>query len=237
LTSDPERSQAFYAEIFGWVAEPPAEEHGGYVNFDLDGERIAGCMRNNGSGAPDMWSVYLAVRDAEATIGAATRHGSQVIVPAGQVGTLGTFAVVKDPGGAAVGMWQPGEPKGFGVLDEPGAPSWFELHTRAYDDSVQFYKDVFAWDAHAASDTPEFRYTTYGQDDAALAGIMDASGFLPDGVPSYWAVYFSVDRADKTLEQITDLGGAVVQPAEDTPYGRLATASDPTGAVFKLRQA
>jgi predicted enzyme related to lactoylglutathione lyase len=49
-------------------------------------------------------------------------------------------------------------------------------------------------------------------------------------------VYFHVDNADKTLAQITDLGGAVVQPAEDTPYGRLATASDPTGALFKLRQ-
>jgi predicted enzyme related to lactoylglutathione lyase len=25
-----------------------------------------------------------------------------------------------------------------------------------------------------------------------------------------------------------------VMPAEDTPYGRLAVAADPTGAVFKL---
>jgi predicted enzyme related to lactoylglutathione lyase len=30
------------------------------------------------------------------------------------------------------------------------------------------------------------------------------------------------------------MGGKVVQPAEDTPYGRLAVAADPTGAVFKL---
>src|SRR5262249_11998552 len=141
-----------------------------------------------------------------------------------------------DPGGATIGMWQPAEHKGFGIIDEPGAPSWFELHTREYDASVQFYKDVFAWDAHTVGDSPEFRYTTYGKDDAALAGIMDASGFLPAGMPSYWAVYFHVDNADKTLAQVVDLGGTVVQPAEDTPYGRLATASDPTGATFKLRQ-
>jgi len=55
-------------------------------------------------------------------------------------------------------------------------------------------------------------------------------------MPSYWAVYFGVDDADKTLARITDLGGGVVQAAEDTPYGRLATASDPTGALLKLRQ-
>jgi predicted enzyme related to lactoylglutathione lyase len=33
---------------------------------------------------------------------------------------------------------------------------------------------------------------------------------------------------------ITDNGGAVLRAAEDTPYGRLAAAADPTGAVFNL---
>ncbi len=63
---------------------------------------------------------------------------------------------------------------------------------------------------------------------------MDASAFLPDGVPSHWNVYFAVEDTDATLEKIGKLGGATVLPAEDTPYGRLAQASDPTGALFKL---
>jgi predicted enzyme related to lactoylglutathione lyase len=49
-------------------------------------------------------------------------------------------------------------------------------------------------------------------------------------------VYFGTDDADKALAQVTDLGGAVVQPAEDTPYGRLAVATDPMGAEFKIIQ-
>ena len=93
---------------------------------------------------------------------------------------------------------------------------------------------VFGWDTFTASDTPEFRYTTFGEGDGALAGIMDASAFLPDGVPSHWNVYFAVDDTDATLAKIGELGGATVLPAEDTPYGRLAQASDPTGALFKL---
>ena len=149
---------------------------------------------------------------------------------------LGRMAIVTDPGGAMIGAWQPGEHKGFGVYGEPGTPSWFELHTRAYHASVQFYRDVFKWDAHTASDTPEFRYTTYGDGDAALAGIMDASAFLPAGSPGNWSIYFGADDADKTLDQIVHLGGSIVQPAEDTPYGRLAQAADPTGALFKLHQ-
>ena len=37
-----------------------------------------------------------------------------------------------------------------------------------------------------------------------------------------------------TLQTITDNGGTVLQPAEDTPYGRLAAATDPTGVTFNL---
>ena len=67
-----------------------------------------------------------------------------------------------------------------------------------------------------------------------FAGIMDASGFLPDGVPAQWSVYFGVDDSDAALAKIVDLGGSIVTPAEDTPYGRLATAADATGAIFRL---
>ena len=49
-------------------------------------------------------------------------------------------------------------------------------------------------------------------------------------------MYFGTDDTDKSLATIVDLGGAIVQAAEDTPYGRLATAADPTGAVFRLHQ-
>ena len=38
----------------------------------------------------------------------------------------------------------------------------------------------------------------------------------------------------KTLQVIADNGGAVVQPARDTPYGRLGAATDPTGTAFNL---
>ena len=147
---------------------------------------------------------------------------------------MGSMAVVTDAGQAAIGAWQPGVHKGFTVLGEPGTPNWFELHTRNYQASVKFYRDVFGWDAHVASDTPEFRYTTLGEGDSALAGIMDATAMLPDGVPANWQVYFGVEDADAALDKIVELGGAVIRPAEDSPFGRLAEAADPTGASFKI---
>jgi hypothetical protein len=131
-------------------------------------------------------------------------------------------------------VWQPGTQKGFDVRNEVGTAAWFELHTRDYDASVVFYRDVFRWDAHTMSDTEEFRYTTLGQGEGQLAGIMDASAYLPDDAPASWFVYFAVEDADAALEKLVALGGTVVQPAEDTPYGRLAVAADPTGTKFRL---
>ena len=192
-------------------------------------------MRNDGaSGTPDVWSVYLATDDAQATVEAAVANGGQVVVPAMPVMELGTMAVVADAGGAAIGMWQPGLHKGFGVHGEPGTPAWFELFTRDYDASVRFYREVFTWDTHVVSDVPELHYTTLGEGDGALAGIMDASAFLPDGMPAHWSVYFMAADTDAALARVVDLGGSIVDPAVDTPYGRLAQAADPTGALFKF---
>ena len=60
MTSDTERSRAFYCDLFGWTAEEPAPEFGGYFNFASDGVRIAGCMASQAGSGPDTWSVYLA---------------------------------------------------------------------------------------------------------------------------------------------------------------------------------
>jgi len=150
------------------------------------------------------------------------------------VADLGTMALVTDAGGAVIGLWQPGTMTGMGVIADPGAPAWFELHTRDYDASVQFYKDVFGWDAKTMSDTPDFRYTTLGEGESALAGLMDSTNFLPEGVPAHWAVYLAVEDADAAVKTTTELGGSVVHAPHDTAYGRLALVCDPTGAQFRV---
>ncbi len=238
FTSDPDRARAFYGELFGWKAEEPNPEFGGYFNFTKNDQLVAGGMRNDGtSGGSDGWTIYLAVENAKATVAAAPAQGGSVELATMQVGELGSMGVLGDPGGARIGIWQPALHTGFGILAEPGAPAWFELHTREYDKSIAFYREVFGWDTHVHSDSPEFRYSTLGEGEGQLAGIMDAQAFLPTGVPSYWAVYLMAENADETLVQVEKLGGTILEPAQDTPYGRLATAADPTGAQFKLMAA
>ena len=227
------KAEDFYGRIFGWETERLGEEFGNYANFSKGGEKIAGCMSNPG-GMPDSWFTYLATTDIAATAAAVTAAGGQVVVSPMEVMDLGSMAVFVDVGGAGLGAWQPGTHPGFTLLGEPGAANWFELHTQNYDASLDFYRKAFGWDLHTASDTPEFRYSTLGHGESQLAGIMDASMFLPERTGASWNVYFGVDSADATLEQIVKLGGTVVQAAEDTPYGRLAGASDRSGAFFRL---
>lgn len=235
FTSDPDVTRPFYESLFGWKAEEPNPDFGGYFNFLRDGQPIAGGMVNDGqAGTADQWNVYLATTDAEATTKAVADHGGQVHSPAQAVMDLGTMAVLGDPGGATVCTWQPGTHPGFTTLAEPSAPAWFELHTQEYEKAVRFYQDVFGWETQVASDAPDFRYTTFVRDVGPLAGIMDDTVLPSNNDTPHWAVYFQVDDADATVGQVTELGGSVVRDPADSPFGRLATLADPTGAQFRV---
>jgi len=237
FTTDPDAAATFYRDLFGWEQQTTGEEFGGYRNFLLGDAMLAGCMTNTTPEAvANVWVVYLASSDAAATVAAAKARGMHVAVEAMAVGELGTMAMVSDPGGAMVGIWQSASHLGIGVLAEPNTPGWFDLHTKDYDPVIEYYRDLFGWDAHTAADEPGFRYTTYGADDHQRAGIMDATAFLPDEVPSHWVVYVTVADADAAVSRTVELGGSVIAAAEDTPYGRIATLADSTGAQFRVQQ-
>jgi len=235
MSNDVEATRRFYTEVFGWEAGEAAEEFGGYFQFFRGGVPIAGAAPNmTGAAMPDLWSVYIAVDDADATVAAALAAGGSVVVPAMKVADLGTMAVLTDPGNAAIGIWAPDTFQGFGVLDEVGAPKWFELHSRDFAAAVAFYKEVFNWETAVVSDTDEFRYTTANHGDHQFAGMMDSSNFLPEGVPAHWRVYFGVADVDATVAKIVELGGTVQMAPEDTPYGRMAAVADNGGASFSV---
>jgi hypothetical protein len=187
--------------------------------------------------ADNSWKVYLATDDVAKTVEAAQGEGARVVAPPMAITDLGSQAVIVDPTGAALGIWEPGTFPGFTVLNEHGAPSWSELLTRDYATAVDFYRSVFRWDTTTVSDSDEFRYTVMRNPagDGELAGIMDASTFLAAGEASSWSVYWEVDDTDAIVATAAALGGSVLTEPRDTPYGRLAAVADPAGASFKLR--
>ena len=185
-------------------------------------------------GGPSAWSVYLATDDAAATVDKARAAGAEVVAgPMAGRRTSGRWPSWSTPPVPRSAPGSRGPSPASSTRAEEGAPAWFETLSKDYAGSVRFYTDVFGWEAHTMSDTPELRYTTLGKDEDARAGIMDAPGFLGDQ-PSRWQFYLQVADTDATVEQALAAGASLVQPAEDTPYGRLALLSDPAGVQFSV---
>jgi uncharacterized protein len=234
-TSDIQRAQDFYGAVFGWTFESAGAEYGGYVNASKDGHPVAGMMANFPEAqTPDRWATYFHTADIDATTSAVADAGGATCMGPHEVPAKGFMSLATDPSGAIFGGWQPTEHHGFEMTGEPGAPVWHQLTTRDFNVAVDFYRKVFGWRTEVVSDTDEFRYTTAWFGDQQLLGVMDGTGILPDGLPSTWTTFFGAEDVDRTLRLIIDNGGAVVRPAEDTPYGRLAAATDPTGTGFNL---
>ncbi|WP_332761268.1 VOC family protein, partial [Pseudarthrobacter sp.] len=42
------------------------------------------------------------------------------------------------------------------------------------------------------------------------------------------------EDADASVEKAVSLGATVIDGPEDSPFGRLASLADPTGAMFKI---
>lgn len=183
--------------------------------------------------APDGWTTYLHTADIHATVKAATAAGGSSCVAPMEVPERGWMAMGTDPSGAFFGLWQPTGHRGFELFAEHGAPIWHQLTTSDYRTALDFYRQVFDWSTEVAVDTDDFRYTVASFNGEQLVGIMDGTSVLGDA-PSHWSIFFGSYDVDKTLRVITERGGSVLRPAEDTPHGRLAAATDPTGAAFNL---
>ena len=134
-----------------------------------------------------------------------------------------------------MGAWQPGALSGVEIEGVPGAPVWYELHSRDFAASVPFYQQAFAWTVEPIGDSDEFRMVTFpaGAGDDALAGIYDSAREELEQ-DSHWQVYFAIDDVDATAASAEALGGLVLTGPEDSPYGRLAHIMDPMGVPFSI---
>jgi predicted enzyme related to lactoylglutathione lyase len=232
-SSDLARSTAFYGAVLGWTRHdyPEFDDH---ADFFSDGKQVGG-LEPNVDEAPDAWTVYLKVDDIQAAVMAAAAAGGRVLHEPSAVPGVGEWAVLEDPSGAEVAVWQAGPFAGFELVGEAGAPCWFELHTKDFAAAVPFYEKVFGWTVTSIGDTDEFRMVVSGEQGTASAGILDAAR-IPADERSQWIVYLAVADADAAASQVTANGGTLFDGPTDTPFGRMSHAADSTGALFSLMQ-
>jgi predicted enzyme related to lactoylglutathione lyase len=79
-----------------------------------------------------------------------------------------------------------------------------------------------------------FRYATLKINGTEVGGIGELGSNMPTEVPAHWQTYFATADTDASVAAATAAGGQVIQPPQDSPYGRMATVADDQGATFSL---
>jgi predicted enzyme related to lactoylglutathione lyase len=263
VQADPERTMAFYGDLFGWTYEirTPADAPTRYAYALLDGLTVGGVGGPPASEADGRgWTMYVSVTSADEAVAAVAANGGRVLAPPTDIPRSGRVAVCTDPWGARFGVWQAAELRGSQLVNAPGAWNFSELNTPDPDGAERFYGAVFGWVAErlemdAQQPTGMWRVEGYGEflaerdpairerqaADQAPGGFADAVALLGSlgatpGVDAEWGVMFAVDDADAAFERATKLGAVVITPLFDTQYTRMGTVEDPQGAVITLSE-
>ena len=102
LGSDAGRSQAFYAELFGWTV--PGGAYG-----QVSAEGGPGMSGGIGAGGTERWAtVYASVDDVEATLARAEALGGTRVYGPNQVDDHTLTGAFRDPAGNVLGVYQHG---------------------------------------------------------------------------------------------------------------------------------
>ena len=234
-SDDMEATKAFYAGVFGWTAHvTPDPQYGGYTMFKKDGKEVAAAAPKMSPEQPEQWATYVSVEDARATAAKAADAGGRVLMEPMEIPQSGTMAVLMDPTGAVISLWQPGERKGAELLGAPGSVGWNELSTRDVPAATRFYQAVFGWEPHVTGKGAD-AYTEFKIGGRHIAGMvnMDDKG-LPKEVPPHWLPYFTVADCRVTAARAAELGGQVRMEPTKIAEGTFAVITDPRGAAFAI---
>jgi uncharacterized protein len=243
-TTDVDGAKAFYGGLFGWsYDDQPIPEGGSYAMCRLDGSDVAGLgsmpAAQREMDIPPHWNNYVTVASADEAARRAEELGGQVLAPAFDVMDVGRMAVIADPTGAPLSVWQPRTHPGAGLVNEPGAFTWNELSTHDVDAAKSFLEPLFGWRVEEIDTQGGPRYWTIGHDSAAAGRNGGVRELAPEqreaGVPPHWMPYFVVESADDASRHAGELGGSTPFGPIDLPMGaRIAVLTDPQGAWFAI---
>lgn len=236
-TTDAAGAKAFYTALFGWQAvDMPLPSGGVYTMLQQGGKDVAGLSQlsaeQQAQGVPTVWNSYVTVDHVDAVVEKVGPLGGAIIVPAFDVMDAGRMAVIQDPTGAVVALWQSGSHKGAGIFNVPNTMSWNELATRDTNAAKAFYTQLLGWNAQ----TDQNGYTVWMNKGRMNGGMMQMDAQWGD-MPPHWAVYFSVADCAATADQAKALGGnLVVSPFPAGDVGTVAVIQDPQGGTFMAIQ-
>ena len=237
-TTNQAAAKTFYGSLFGWAPEDvPMGPGETYTLLKVAGKDVAALYtmmkEQRDQGVPPNWLPYVSVESADASAEKARSLGGTLLMGAFDVMDIGRMAVVQDPQGAVLAVWQPKSHIGFRLAGDPGTFCWPELQTTDPSAAGRFYSGLFGWTPKTGSGGG-MEYTEWVHGGNPMGGMMQiAKEWGP--VPPHWLVYFAVSDCDAATGKAKSLGGSLTVPPMDIPnVGRFSVISDPQGAVFAL---
>jgi hypothetical protein len=103
--NDTDAAKTFYNGLFGWEAGGSE----GYTEWILDTKHIGGMMKilPEWGEVPPMWTGYVSVTNCDETAQNCTTMGGKILAgPEDIQGGMGRFAILQDPQGGVLGIYQ-----------------------------------------------------------------------------------------------------------------------------------
>lgn len=236
--NDVAEAKRFYGEILGWsFVDLPMGEGQVYSMAQIRGKDVAALspqqpeMREQG--IPPHWTAYIAVKSVDETAAKVEGLGGKLLAPPFDVLQVGRMAVVQDPTGAVVALWEARGHIGASLVGDVGALCWVELLTTDTARAAAFYGGLLGWTTKASA-VPGMAYHEFYAGERAVGGMMQITPEMPP-MPSNWGVYFTVDDCDASAERAQRLGAKQLYPSMDVQnVGRMTSLMDPQGAYFSI---
>jgi hypothetical protein len=107
-TGDPAAAKKFYSSLFGWKVEDMKMGDGSVYTMVAGPEGgIGGIQLKPMADAPTQWIGYVSVAAVEKSVTKARGLGAHIVVDRTEIPGMGAFAIMLDPTGAAIGIWEP----------------------------------------------------------------------------------------------------------------------------------
>ncbi len=107
-THDVQKAKDFYGKMFDWEFKDIKTEEMQYTIVKSNDKEFAGMWQiPQDKQIPPHWMSYILVSDVKAALEKAQNNGATVKVEITKAGEMGHFAIIIDPIGAHVALWEP----------------------------------------------------------------------------------------------------------------------------------
>lgn len=109
MTPNAHKAKEFYTSLFKWESHDIDMGKMTYTMFKTADKDIAGMMQiphGQEQQIPPHWMSYISVENLDTMVAKAKTLGATITVPATPVGDFGRFAIIQDPTGAHIALWQ-----------------------------------------------------------------------------------------------------------------------------------